>query len=355
MSAAIDSLQVLICSGSERERGITQGESFRSMIHDVMVRWREAIERRHGTDASSYVSDFLAATSFVPTIERFTPGLLEEVRGIAEGSEQPFEHMLAYNLMDEEWEFGRDRLQQAPGCTVACLVRDGLAPVVAQTMDIPTVHDGSQVVVHHKPNTGPESIVFTGAGMIALNGANSAGIGVVVNNLSMLPSSRSGLPVMFIIRGILEQSTLADAIAFTERVPHAIGQHYAIGAPEGISGLEGAANGVVKADVSSGRYIHANHPLANLAVVGDPAARFARSRTHIRHNRAVELIADADDQGGIETVLMDSVAPISCAPDNGYMTFGGTSISCSVPPVINVSAGPPHLTPWVRVGFSQPS
>lgn len=94
---------------------------------------------------------------------------------------------------------------------------------------------------------------MTGAGMIALNGANSAGIGVVVNNLSMLPSSRSGLPVMFIIRGILQQSTLAEAVAFAERVPHAIGQHYAIGSPDGIAGLEGAANGVMSTDVSSGR------------------------------------------------------------------------------------------------------
>ncbi len=355
MGATISSLQVLVCSGSDYERGVAQGESFRSMIRDVMVRWREAIERRHQLDATTYVSDFLSSTTFLPTIERFTPGLLEEVRGIAEGSGQPFDQMLAYNLMDEEWEFGSGRFERAPGCTIACLVRDGLPPVVAQTMDIPTVHDGSQVVVHHKPDTGPEKIVFTGAGMIALNGANSAGIGVVVNNLSMLPSSRGGLPVMFIIRGILEQSSLAGAIAFTERVPHAIGQHYAIGSPEGIAGLEGAANGVVKADVSSGRYVHANHPLANLAVVGDPEARYAGSNTHRRHNRALELIAGADDQGGIETVLMDNVAPISCSPDHGYMTFGGTSISCSVPPVINVSPGPPHRTPWARVGFSQAS
>lgn len=159
MSAAVDSLQVLMCSGSDRERGLAQGESFRAVIHDVMVRWREAIERRHSIAASAYVSEFLAATAFVPSIEKYTPGLLEEVRGIADGSGQSYENMLAYNLMDEEWEFGSDRLERAPGRTVACLVREGHAPVVAQTMDIPTVHDGSQVVVHHKPISGPESIV----------------------------------------------------------------------------------------------------------------------------------------------------------------------------------------------------
>ena len=353
MTATIETrtLPVLVCTGLPFERGRAQGEAFRGPIGAVIQRWEGAIERRHGISAGNYITDFLGKTNFIPAIEQWTPGLLEEVRGIAESANQPFETILAYNLMDEEWTYGSEKVGEAPACTVACLIPSGGAPIVAQTMDIPPIHDGTQVAVHHKPDDGPEQLIFTGMGMIALNGANSAGLGVVVNNLSVLPSSRSGLPVMFLIRGILERSSLPDAVAFVESAPHAIGQHYGIGSPTGIAGLEGAASGVVRADVSSGRYVHANHPLVNNEISGEASEAFARSSTFARHNRAVELIADASDQTGIERVLMDDTVPISCSPRGGFMTFGGTSIACSVPPVMHVSPGPPHETPWVALSF----
>jgi hypothetical protein len=344
-------LPIVSCAGSPRRRGQAHGEQLRDQITAVVERWQASLEERHGIPAAAYLSEFVANSAFLPAIERHTPDLLEEVRGIAEGASQPFETMLAYNFMDEEWQYASERVTELPGCTVACLVPAAGAPVIAQTMDIPSVHDGSQAVIHHKPENGVESVVFTGAGMLALNGANAAGIGVVVNNLSMLPWSRNGLPVMFVIRGILDRTTLDEAITFVESVPHAVGQHYAVGSPEGIAGLEGAANGVVRAGTPGGTYVHANHPIANNAVVGDPSRQYARSRTFERHARAAELIDRAHDQSGIEAVLMDESVPISRSTRGGHMTFGATSITCSSPPVVHVTPGPPHETPWISVGL----
>src|SRR6185503_16969789 len=42
-------------------------------------------------------------TGFLAAIERHTPDLLAEVRGIADGSNVAFDRTLALNLMDEEW------------------------------------------------------------------------------------------------------------------------------------------------------------------------------------------------------------------------------------------------------------
>jgi hypothetical protein len=97
--------------------------------------------------------------------------------------------------------------------------------------------------------------------------------------------------------------------------------------------------------------VHANHPLANSAVIGDVAATYAASRTFERYNRAAELIEDVADQSGIERVLMDDTVPISRTPRGGFMTFGGTSIACCIPPVVHVAPGPPHEVAWVPVGF----
>jgi isopenicillin-N N-acyltransferase-like protein len=344
-------LPILVCHGSSRERGRAQGEQFRETIAETVGRWRDVLTQRHGIDAGDYIAEFLASTSFVPAIERYTPGPLDEVRGIAEGAGQPFETMFAYNLMDEEWTYGKQRRGEAPGCTVACYAAEGAAPVIAQTMDIPPVHDGSQVAVHHKPDDGMELIVFTGAGMLNLNGANAAGVGVVVNNLDMLPSSRSGLPVMFVIRGILDCATLTEAAGFVEAVPHAIGQHYAIGSPEGVVGIEGAADTTARVSTGGPRYVHTNHPLAHDAAVADPERVYRGSTTFVRQQRAEALIAGVEDRTGIEELLSDEAAPISRVPRGGSMTFGATVIECSAPPVIRVAPGPPHQTPWIDVGF----
>ena len=49
--------------------------------------------------------------------------------------------------------------------------------------------DGGQTVVRVTSEDGPRTAVLTAAGMIGLTGANSAGLGVCVNALSMLRHS----------------------------------------------------------------------------------------------------------------------------------------------------------------------
>lgn len=90
-------------AGSGRERGRAHGEELRPRIEAALARWDEDAARRSGRTAREHVAAFLAGTSFAAACERHTPDLLDEVRGIAEGSGARFERILAYNLMDEEW------------------------------------------------------------------------------------------------------------------------------------------------------------------------------------------------------------------------------------------------------------
>ena len=84
-------------------------------------------------------------------------------------------------------------------------------PVLAQTMDIPDLHDGTQIVLRVRAGDAPETQVLAYAGMLGLTGANAAGVGVVVNNLEVLRSAPDGLPVVFVTRGILARERQADA------------------------------------------------------------------------------------------------------------------------------------------------
>jgi len=336
--------RIVECHGSPAAMGETHGEATRDLIAETLDLWRTLISGRTPAEIDP-IGRLLAGTDFVPAIERHAPDLLEEVRGIARGANQPFDTMLVYNLMDEEWSFRTGRL--GPGCTAIAMQGVG----IAQTMDIPSVHDGSQIALRLRPERGPEQIVFTGAGMLGLNGANRNGVGVVLNNLAQLPASPTGLPVMFVLRSILSQKSAGEAAAFVKSVPHAIGQHYMTGDPDQIVSLEAAANGVYEAPITQ-RYVHANHPLANLASLSDAPDLERRSNTHARSDAATALVRDGSDQRDIERVLEDRTAPISCAKREGSMTFGGTSIELRSEPRVRIAFGPPHEAPWTDIPWS---
>jgi hypothetical protein len=347
-------MPVVRCAGEPRQRGRNHGEELRDEIAAGTGRWLEALALTHGIDPDDYLREFLANTDHLPAIERWTPDLLEEVRGIAEGAGQSFTRILAYNLMDEEWSYGRQRRNTAPGCTVVGFRTASGTTVVAQTMDIPTVHDGTQAVLRLQPGDGPETLALTAAGLIGLMGTNAAGIGVVVNNLAMLPSSIAGLPVAFVMRGILARTTLDAATDFVRRVPHAIGQHYAIGGPTGLASFEGSAGGVLRDNTVVDRILHTNHPLVDRTVSSEDEAErmYAASNTRARYDLIATRADELTDLSGAERVLSDTTVPVSCAPRRGFMTFGSMAAELTVPPRVHLAPGPPHATPYVEVGFS---
>jgi isopenicillin-N N-acyltransferase like protein len=336
-------LPVVTCAGSPGERGEQHGEALRGVIAEGLGRWAESIAFAHGVAADPYIHGFVQGTDFLPAIRRWTPGLLDEIAGIARGSAQPWQWIYAYNLLDEEWTWARDqRRGTAPGCTVAGFAAEDATPVLAQTMDIPSVHDGTQAVLRIEPDDSPAALLFTHAGMIGLTGCNEAGLAVVVNNLDVLPASRTGLPVAFVLRGILARRTLADAVDFVRQVAHSTGQHFGIAAPEGLASVEGWATGVaVDADVST-RLLHTNHPLHTGETVGDVEPRYERSRTRQRLDYLAREAGPRRDVFGLQELLSDCTVPVSLGADRPSMTFGAVVYECSQPARMWVAPGPPH-------------
>jgi hypothetical protein len=248
--------------------------------------WLERIGARHSIEPGAYLATFLQETDHLEAIRAWTPHLLEEVEGIAEGSGQPHSTVLSYNLMDEEWFYAEQRRSRdSRGCTAAAFTTREGRIVIGQTMDIPSVHDGSQAVIRHAGTDGTDVTCFTTAGMLVLMGANSRGVGIVVNNLAMLPASGQGLPVAFVTRGVLDHGTAQEAARFVRSVPHAIGQHYLIGDADSLVSLEASASGVVQDHDVSISAVHTNHPLVSCDVEADAEESYARSNSRRRFER----------------------------------------------------------------------
>jgi hypothetical protein len=341
------------CAGSPGERGERHGEALRGLIAEGLGKWAESIASAHGVAPDAYISRFVQGTDFLPAIQRWTPELLDEIEGIARGSTQPWPWIYAYNLLDEEWTWARNqKAGSAPGCTVAGFASEDGLPVLAQTMDIPNVHDGTQTVLRLEPDDSPAALIFTHAGMIGLTGCNEYGLAVVVNNLDVLPASRTGLPVAFVVRGILAQRTLADAVEFVRGVPHGTGQHYGIAAPDGLASAEGWSTGVAVNAEAGTRLLHTNHPLSTDETIGDAELRFERSRTRQRLGYLEREAGSRRDVLGLQELLSDCTVPVSLGADRPSMTFGAVVYECSLPTRMWVAPGPPHLTPFRQMEWS---
>lgn len=258
-------LLVLPLSGTPYERGFQHGSQLKPEIAALWERWKGDTEKRYGVDLPTFVSRFLSATKFEEAARRHTPELLDEVRGIADGSELAYEQMLVWQCIDEIWSMAGEILREK--CTVIGVDRIGDTPAfVAQNLDLPRWYHGYLTVLHLKDLAREvESYIITLPGVVGAAGMSNRRVAIGPNTLLQLRPCRDGLPVAFIIRGVLMQPDHEAALAFLHRVPHASGQNYTVGGPQTAPGFECSAGRKVRYVPYAGApfTFHTNHPLAN--------------------------------------------------------------------------------------------
>lgn len=352
---------VIDAAGSPRAIGRAHGEHARHLIRSGLERWREALAAS-GKDADPLWHALARTAGFRDAVARWTPDLLDEVEGIAEGAGIDPDLVFATNCLDEAWWWH----EKGPGCSTVAVSDRGAVPVVGQNMDLDTWMDTTQVVLRLHHDDGLEQVVLSRAGMVGLCGANSEGLGLVVNTLDQLAVDPRGVPVAFVMRSVLAQRRLDDVRTVLHRLPHASGQAYTVATPEGVLGFECGADVVTEYlndDARPGARWHTNHPLSPVALDAaglrgpDPetgswewASGSSRPRL-TRLDHGVGDVATADD---LATLLSDSDAGICMYPgrwrEDGF-TFGSIVVEATVPPRIRVAVGPPDRTPYVDVPF----
>jgi hypothetical protein len=357
-------LAVVELSGTPRERGIQHGKALKKEIAEHVRRWKASVARETKGDADAAIAAFLKETSFEAATRTWTPDLLEEIRGLAEGSRQPYDTMWAFQLVDEIWVW----MDQRAGhhCSGAGASKRGDKPAfVAQNMDVEGFRDGFQTLLHIAPSAGtPEQYVFTAAGVVALNGMNASGVGLVVNTLSQLRSAREGLPVAFVVRGVLSKTSADDAVRFLTNVKHASGQNYLLGAGDRVFDFEASASKVVQASEGSELLWHTNHPIAN-DDYRDWWKEWLRSHDRdgvLESNSGERFQAVARRLAGRvrETTAEDAKAALrskdseanpvcrSRTDERRSFTFGSVVMTLSGTPFLEVAAGPPDVNPYRR-------
>ena len=346
--------QVIEIRGTPHERGLQHGKLLRASIRRAVDAWKEDLRGTYGADPDVFIKKFLATTDYVPAIEKWTPDLLQEVRGIAEGAGVDFSTMLVYQLPDEYWVNGSVASRDHCSALGVAATKDH-SSIVAQNADLEGFRDGFQTILHITEPTGLEQFVLTAPGLIGFNGMNSKGVGVTTNTLTQLASRREGLPVAFVVRGVLERVGFNEARAFLRAIRHASGQNYTLGGGGRVACFEASANKVIQIDPpNAGAFVyHTNHPVANEDYSGFGILAMANAdptdSSHTRYDALRKRLSADPGKGIIDMVQAtlrsrDSELYPVCRPhrDNQHVfTYASTIMVLDTKPYLIAAPGPP--------------
>ena len=364
--SSADSQGVIVLEGSPYNRGLIHGRTLRKEIHEIVNLWKTDLKKTFETDPDVFISKFLKETNFIPAIKGYTPELFDEVRGIADGAGMDFDTIYAFQLMDEIFlkgssiieghcsSMGSNRIGDMPSC-------------VAQNMDLECFRNGFQRTFLIKDeNNNNEILVFSCAGLIVLNGVNNRAVGICVNAMFQLNFSTEGLPVAFVIRGVLNQTTHKEAIDFLHKIKHASPQNYVIGGLQKVSDYECSSNKITPftPDKDSEVIYHTNHPLTNddysqfyldngeiqrIKVGSRIRFNSLEKRLKFSEKRSIDLIKSALSSQDSKDY------PVSrhCNENSPVFTFGSTIMVLSEKPEFHVAFGPPDVTPYEIYTFNQ--
>ena len=248
-----------ITSKEPRQRGRDYGESARAQISAIIAVYREIFET---ITFETWKTSAERAKPFIAQVQAFAPDLMTEIQGIAEGSGQRLEAIFLLNARSEILYHPQVLAQE---CTSLAALPESTRNgdlLLAQNWDWFKAACDFQVILKIKGHDGkPSLITFTEAGQLAKIGMNSAGIGLVVNNL-VSDQPRLGIPWIFLTRRILESSHFAQALGVVLNTRRAHSINFIVGTVGGEAvNLETAPVETHVLWPQDGVLAHANHYL----------------------------------------------------------------------------------------------
>jgi isopenicillin-N N-acyltransferase-like protein len=354
-------LRILELQGTPYERGLTHGQTLKKEIQELINLWKANIEKSFSVPAETYIRKLLEASDFQPAIERWTPGLLDEVRGIADGAGVNFQTMYAFQLIDETWVMSDD-LDLSKCTTIGARKRGGTPAFVAQNLDIPSFYHGFQTVLRIRgSDEEPEALVFTIPGIVAANGLNDRSIGVCVNAVTQLAYSAKGVPVDFIIRGILRQKTYEDALRFLKEIQPAAPQNYVLGGPDAVASFERSADRIAEfIPFKDAEFtFHTNHPVVNDDFNPRFVERLKAKGMSLDAYKALcprfKFLAEVfkDNSATLDLDVLKGVFSNRDTRINNAGTYGCTIMVLGDRPELHIAAGRPDEVSFEMLGFER--
>jgi predicted choloylglycine hydrolase len=360
---ANDQLRYLVLSGTPYERGLTHGKLLRKEIQEVIRRFKIDIAETTREDPDEFIAKFLELTDYKASVLKWMPELMDELKGISEGSGIDLQTIFMHQLGDEYWLNTKDIM--AHSCSSFGVDKNGnQASMAAQNMDIPQFYHGFQTVIKIiDPNADKEMMFLTIPGHLGLTGMNNKSVSINCNTLMQLDYGKTGLPVTFIVRGVVGKNTQEEALNFIEEVHHASGQNYIVGGPGKVYSLECSANEVVefRPFENSVFTYHTNHPMSN----ADYSSAY-REQLTANHKTVEEGLYECQRiksfekrfTGNTENIDIEAIKNVLSSRDNegrdvvsNDFTYASVIYELSDTPKFIIAPGKPHEKDYIELDF----
>jgi len=270
----VEPFPLIEISGAPRERGRQYGQKAAGRIKKGTTHYFAQLKEL-SLDAKGVAA---LVRDYLPVIEAFEPSYIEEMRGIAEGADVPFEDIVLLNARTEIIKLAnpaiRARLktpEDPDGCTGVVVLPQATTDgrlIHAQNWDWKRECAETAVVLKVRRDDGPDLMTFTEAGALGRCGFNAVGIAITANYLESDRDYRQvGVPLALIRRKVLENEHLALALRAVYCTKKSAANNMIVSHREGVAiDFECAPDETFQVHPQNGLLVHANHFVSPVAL-----------------------------------------------------------------------------------------
>ena len=205
------SFPVLTVSGTHYECGYQHGEQAKDLVMRNIYYYYGWWNRNLKMDRDMVNQ---RTDKIIRVTKEYDPGLVEEMRGVADAVDVGIEEIASINGRYElAWANPK---QLMGGCTcIAALpsVTAGNKTILAQNWDYRIGVSDTCIALKVKVDTGPEVIMHTEAGIIGHKGMNSEGVGLGINAMvSDVDRLDESVPFLLVCRKVLGSGRFSEAV-----------------------------------------------------------------------------------------------------------------------------------------------
>ncbi|HAJ35319.1 MAG TPA: hypothetical protein DCL15_06455 [Chloroflexi bacterium] len=317
-------IRVLTIAGSPYELGYVHGKTYANEIGELTEeRLRLSCDPFWTGGQQATLDEVLAlGRACLRYHEAFAPELMEEMRGMADATGLGVNELVIMNgftdfvdIIANPAALGHARTYGAlpsdvSDCT-AFIVEpsasaDGRA-YLGQTWDMHSTATPYVLMLDLRPQASPALMTFTITGCVGMIGMNEHGVAVGINNL-LAADGRPGVHWVYVVRKMLAQRTVEDALAVLQAA-HLSGAHnYLLLGPDATGAQRGynVEHMATRAHVIpvTGVYAHTNHCLIQAMIdVERPRKNISQESTLARHDQASHFLTEQVGRITIDTLM----------------------------------------------------
>ncbi|MHC1784368.1 MAG: C45 family autoproteolytic acyltransferase/hydrolase [Anaerolineaceae bacterium] len=279
---------IIRVSGSHREMGRQIGEAASTQVRHSLENARELMKSAFQHLQLSWEGAQNQSRKYLPFSQERYPKIVEELTGIAEGADVPFDDLMVLNAMED---VTMDTLHLTK-CTSLGVSQERTSNghiLIAHNEDWLPEDEPDILIIHAKPDEEPAFLAMTYGGLLPNIGFNSAGIAQCCDSV-YATDSRIGIPRVILSRAVLSARNPGEAIRNMLIPLRAAGYNHLLAHNSGeLYNVEVSSRRFAILGSAGGSLAHTNHFLdPNMQAIENESDE--KISTRVRYFRAIRLL-----------------------------------------------------------------